>query len=246
MGRHKWHIVLGFSLILMSAAGYVVQIQLFHREQETFFYMLQDLAFLPIQVSLVSLVLNEVMLLREKNAVRHKMNMVIGAFFSEAGNEMLAFLSKRDTHQNNLCKIACVSANWTDKDFQNAYTLLARHEFALDFSPSDLAALKEMVIRHRPCLMSLLSNPNLLEHETFTDLLWATSHLAEELSYRDDLYALPESDYTHLKMDAARAYGLLVSEWLQYVRHLRVAYPYIFSLLVRTNPYAPTSSVIVK
>jgi len=31
-------------------------------------------------------------------------------------------------------------------------------------------------------LLGLLGNPNLLEHDSFTDLLWAVFHLMEELS----------------------------------------------------------------
>jgi len=42
--------------------------------------------------------------------------------------------------------------------------------------------------------------------------------------------------------DVRRAYGLLASEWLSYMKHLRDNYPYLFSLAMRTNPFDPQAS----
>ena len=50
-------------------------------------------------------------------------------------------------------------------------------------------------------MLSLLENPNLLEHDSFTDLLLAIFHLSEELAARDTLVGLPQSDYEHLAGD---------------------------------------------
>jgi hypothetical protein len=90
-------------------------------------------------------------------------------------------------------------------------------------------------------LLSLLGNPNLLEHEAFTELLWAVFHLAEELGNRRDVSSLPQSDYDHLIGDIKRVYVLLGAEWLSYMRHLQENYPYLFSLAVRTNPFNPAA-----
>ncbi len=89
-------------------------------------------------------------------------------------------------------------------------------------------------------------NPNILEHETFTDLLWAVFHLAEELENRVDVKNLSDTDYSHISGDMKRAYILLVSQWLNYMKHLKSAYPYLFSLAVRINPFDPDASPIVK
>ena len=71
----------------------------------------------------------------------------------------------------------------------------------------------------------------------FTDLLWAVTHLTEELSHRKDLKTLPNADYEHLSGDIKRAYIMLITEWLAYMKHLKESYPYLFSLAVRTNPF---------
>lgn len=66
----------------------------------------------------------------------------------------------------------------------------------------------------RSFLLGLLTNQNLLEHEEFTDLLWATFHLLEELTYRHDFSRLPKSDLDHLVGDLNRVYALLICRLL--------------------------------
>jgi hypothetical protein len=34
-----------------------------------------------------------------------------------------------------------------------------------------------------------------------------------------------------------RAYSELLREWIAHMKHLKTAYPYLFSLAVRTNPF---------
>jgi hypothetical protein len=98
-------------------------------------------------------------------------------------------------------------------------------------------------VNKRKFLLALLENPNLLEHETFTELLRAVFHLMDELDHREDLTQLPRADYLHLSSDTARAYGLLIQEWLKYMQHLMNNYPYLFSLALRMNPFDPEARV---
>ena len=109
----------------------------------------------------------------------------------------------------------------------------------------ELAELRSFLTERRAFLLNLLSNPNLLEHGSFTNLLWAVFHLADELSHRDDLDALPEADLAHLAGDMRRAYGMLLMQWLAYMGHLKQAYPYLFSLAVRTSPFDREAQVVV-
>jgi hypothetical protein len=106
--------------------------------------------------------------------------------------------------------------------------------------------LKAHLTGKRDLIVLLLANPNLMEHERFTDLLWAVSHLAEELAARPSLADLPPKDAEHLAGDVKRVYERLVGEWLRYCRHLQHAYPYIFSLMARTHPLQDAPSATVK
>ena len=50
----------------------------------------------------------------------------------------------------------------------------------------------------------------------------------------------------HLVGDIKRLYSLLICEWLDYMRHLKDHYPYLFSLAIRTNPFDEKASIAVK
>ena len=111
------------------------------------------------------------------------------------------------------------------------------------FPPVD--RLKAFLAEKRMFLLTLLENPNLLEHDRFTDLLWAVTHLDEELEARTSFIGLPDKDLEHLAVDIQRMYDHLASEWLDYVQHLKSRYPYLFSLVLRTHPFQEQQSPII-
>lgn len=91
----------------------------------------------------------------------------------------------------------------------------------------------------------MLENPNLLEHDSFTNTLWAVFYLAEELSKRGNFDRLPQTDLEHLAKDVKRSYQNLIGEWIDYIEHLKESYPYLFSLAIRTNPFDKSASVVI-
>ena len=239
-------LALGALLIALSLGIYALQIRLFHAERDTFFYLFQDLAFVPIQVLLVTVIVDQVLRLREKMAMLNKLNMVIGVFFSEVGNRLLRSFSGFDRDFDQFRQGLIVTKDWTDQNFRQAAQAVRAYEHRPDHSRGDLNELKAFLSSKRDFLLRLLENQNLLEHESFTDLLWAVFHLTEELDARDDLARLTRSDGEHIAGDIRRASVLLVAEWLAYMKHLKNEYPYLFSLALRTSPFDPDASVTVK
>jgi hypothetical protein len=144
-----------------------------------------------------------------------------------------------DPDAKEISSMLKVTANWTEKDFAAVSEKLKGYTYEVRPSKEDITRLKEYSEGKRGLLLRLLENPNLLEHDSFTDTLWAVVHLSEELSHRKDVSALPASDVEHLAGDMKRAYSRLVAEWLDYMEHLRGKYPYLFSLAIRTNPFNP-------
>jgi hypothetical protein len=245
MKSSKWYLWLTLLLVAISVGFYALQLAVFRNPHDTFFYMLQDLAFVPVQVLLVTLILNDLMARREKKQLRQKMNMVIGSFFSEMGSDLIATLAGYDTGFAGLRQLLAPDASWTAGQFRAAQKQAAAIRHAIDSRQSDLAPLKDFLLAKRGFVLGLLENQNLLEHETFTDLLWAVTHLAEELQFRPKLSGLPDADHQHLSGDIKRAYSLLLVEWLAYADHLRQAYPFMYSLVVRHNPFNENDTVIL-
>jgi hypothetical protein len=183
---------------------------------------------------------------REKVARMRKLNMVIGVFFSEVGTRLIRVFSDSDPNFGEIQKGLIVTDKWTHQDFLSVSQHLRNFGYSIDISQTDLASLKDFLMRQRDFLVRLLENPILLDHEAFTDLLRAVFHLTEELVYRPDLQTLPGLDKAHIAGDMKRAYQLLVHQWLDYMEYLKANYPYLFSLAMRTNPFDRQASPIVK
>jgi len=157
--------------------------------------------------------------------------MVIGAFYSEVGLKLLNYFSCFDLNTENVKKELSDIGKWSDKDFRRVDQMLGKFKYSISCKYGNLEELRKFLSERRAFLLRLLENPNLLEHEKFTGLLWAVFHLTEELEYRDDLKNLPETDYRHIEGDIKRAYVVLISEYLDYIKHLKDSYPYLFSLI---------------
>jgi len=238
--------MLAIILMTIAAALYIIQIYLFHAQRDTFFYLFQDLAFVPIQVLLVTVIVDRFLRIREKTALLKKLNMVIGAFFSEVGTNMLRSCIEFDRDHPAISEKLIITPAWTDQQFAAAIEGIKTHQFHIDCAAGDLKGLKEFLVARRGFLLGLLENQNLLEHETFTELLWAVFHLMEELDSRKDVHTLSHPDGEHISGDIKRAYVILIKEWLAYMQHLKREYPYLFSLAVRTNPFDPKAFVEVR
>ena len=197
---------------------------------------LGNLAFLPVYVIFVTLMIEQIMRERERQTVMRKLNMVIGVFFSEVGNRLLKELSAYVVMCDDLRSKLQVTGQWKEDDFQHALDYLKSNEPRIDCSGCDKQQLKDFLISKRSFLVGLLENQNLLEHEQFTDLLWAVFHLVEELDARQSFDNMPKTDLDHINGDIKRAFGYLSREWVYYMKHLKLDYPYLFSLAVRLNP----------
>ena len=183
---------------------------------------------------------------REEVARQKKIDMVMGLFFSEMGNELLKHFIKFDPDTEALHKILRITPEWKAEDFDGAHKLLKKHRLSVNSLQGDISALLNYLQNKADLLLRLLENPIIEEHEDFTDLLQALFHLRDELLHRDNMFELFDSDRKHLETDIARVYSLLIYEWLRYIRYLKENYAYLFSLAVRINPFDPEASAIVK
>jgi len=244
--RISWTIKISVVLLGASALTYFVHYLIFRDVHHIFIYMIGDFGFLFLDVLLVVLLIERMLIQREKKMMIKKLNMVIGAFFSEVGLELLTLFSEFVEDAPHLEKELVIKPSWTRKDFLKAIEKTKRFSFRVKFERKDLILLREFLLSKREFLLRLLENPNLFEHESFTDLLWAVFHLTEELDFREDKLAqIPDSDYKHLGGDLKRVYSLLIQQWLLYTAHLQESYPFLFSLAQRVNPLNPRASVIV-
>jgi len=240
----RWKVTAAVGLVVLAAVLYGVELLLFRDPRSTLFYLVQDLAFLPVSVLVVAVIVSEVVEWRERESTLRKLNMVIGAFFSELGNDLLAVLTGFDPDLESLCAAACPAEGWARQEFAAARAKLDGRRWACRAERGDLEAVAQLLGRHRDFLLVLVENPSLLEHESFTELLWAVLHVGDELAARGGSGALDQADLDHLSGDIDRSYRMLVRQWLDSMEHLSEQYPYLYSLAARTSPLARAAAVV--
>jgi hypothetical protein len=244
----RWQVEIAVTLIVAAIVVYALRWLLFPSasfHKEMLRYLVDDVAFLFIQVLLVSILVDGLMQRRQRETMLDKLNMIIGAFFSECGTDILGRIAKLDAGLDAVRDDLLARMSWSPKDYERAKQDFRQHKPDIELSPADLVGLRVRLDEAKTYLLSLLGNQALLEHEAFTDLLWAVTHLAEELHVRGDFDALPATDRAHLVGDVKRAYTRLGVQWIDYLGHLQTQYPFLFSLAVRTNPLDPKASVTV-
>lgn len=245
MKRHNQNVLLSLLLVALSTGLYILQVTLFHSTRDTAFYLLQDMAFLPLQVAIVTIILGKIINTWNARERLKKINMAISAFFSEAGSEIMMQLTKLTADGSCLRSALGVSMSWSGTDFAKSLKVLKELDLAIGCGTEDFEALKTLLLDKRSFMLRMLENPNLLEHDTFTDMLLAVFHMTEEMIARHEFSCLPASDTAHLIIDIKRALKTLLIQWLGHMEHLHSDYPYLYSLEVRRNPFGENSSVIV-
>jgi voltage-gated potassium channel len=198
--------------------------------------------FLGVITNATDLLLNR----RAESVRRQRLNMVIGIFFSEVGTKLLSSISGFSSNLGEIRKEFIIDTDWNERDFLLAREKIKNIEHGVDIQKGDLEELKSLLLEKRSLMVSLMQNPTLMEQENFTELLRAVFHLIEELAYRNDVMESPDSDKNHLTGDIERMQNLLIDQWLDYIKHLRDDYPYLFSLAIRTNPFNEEASPIIK
>jgi len=177
---------------------------------------------------------------------KQRLNMLIGIFFTEVGNELLTIFIQFDPDIHAIRKDCVINEAWSTNEFNRLKKILQHYEYSISPKLIDLETVFKFLKDKGDLLVRQIENQDLIEHESFTELLWAIVHLRDELLSRKSFNNLPETDFAHLANDAKRAYSLLVRQWLYYLQHLKQHYPYLFSLALRTNPFCESPSAIVE
>lgn len=235
--KNRVYVVSIAVLLLFSLLVYAAQLLLFRDVRTTEFYFFQDLAFLPISIILVTYIIDQTVSRRQRRQTLEKMNYIVGVFYSELGKTLLSLLGDMHPGIDGLKQIFSSTDDWSGPALERVRARLLAYDHAVVFpGPDAVDRLRDVLRAKRSFMVGLLENPNLLEHETFTDLLMATFHLTEELTERGHTADIAPDDWQHIENDARRVYGYLVMDWLRYLTHLHKNYPYLFKFAAATNP----------
>jgi len=228
-------------MVLLSIIFYVVHFLIFRDSHHIFMFLLSDIAFVFIEVLLVTIIIHNILSEWEKQNRLKNLNMVIETFFSEFGKHLLVYLSNFDENIDKIHNLLIIKNQSNDLDFKKAFQGVKGYHANININKIDLFKLSSFLTNKRGFLINLLQNPNLLEHETFTETLMSIFHIVEELSARN-LNNLSREDIEHANKDIERAYIHLIFQWVSYMKYTKNNYPYLFVFAMKTNPFDEKAS----
>ena len=240
MGKLRDNLFLVIILMGSSAIIYLIQNAIFHEPAQTAFYIFQDMAFVPVQALIATLVIDGFLKIQEKQRKIKKINVIISTFFVDTGVNIMMALSGFNENHNEACEII-KSKDFIDNKGRNVKKVLDTFQYNFYANPDKLEELSTTMDKNKDFLLNLLNNTNLLEHESFTDMLWAVFHVGDELKTRVDLSGLSKAEIDHISEDMRRAYAAMVIEWFSYIIYLKKEYPFLYAIAIRKNPFYSTT-----
>ncbi len=175
MKKNRMLLLVCLALVAVSVTLYLLQVLIFRDPRTTEFYIFQDFAFLPISIAVATLAVNALMADREKRDKIAHTSMLRSQFFTGVGVPMLRVLSDCCKFEGGLPvlseKEASPKARALAKDKIEALSLSVH----LDKTAYD--RVRSLLEQSRTELLILGSNPDLMEAECFTQLLWGIFHL---------------------------------------------------------------------
>lgn len=116
----SWRLSISLVLIAASALTYGLHFLIFRDLLHIFLYLIGDIAFMFINVLVVTLVIEQILARREKRALMKKLNMVIGTFFSDIGLELTKKFAVFVENADQIGRQLEFNARWQKKDFAQA------------------------------------------------------------------------------------------------------------------------------
>lgn len=230
----KHNIILGLSLIAASLILHSLHYVIFHDMHHIMIFLFADIAFIPLEVLLVSLIIERLIKKSEEEKILKKMHMLVGLFYQKFGDDLLTDFVKASDFEKSID--AKMTYHWKKKQFTDLRKNIGGLKHTLDMERVDLVKTFDLLKENEPLMINLISNPSLQENDLFSDLLLSTFHLYDELRTRD-LNALTQKDFDHMKFDCERVYKSLSVQWVDYMQHLQEVYPYLFLTAAKQNPY---------
>lgn len=227
MKNLKYYLVVSIILIVLSLIMFFIHYEIFGQLENTIYYSVMNLCFIPINILAVTVLFDKLTERRRYNERLSKLNMLVGIFFSDMGYKLLNIIALGD---ENIKK-----EKLDFNDLKACGNWLKEYDHNIKFEKIDYEELKNLVVENRGILASLISNENILEHETFSDLLIALVHLRDEIvlvRYKE----LTKDDSKHIKGDVVRVYKALTVQWTSYLQHLKEFYPYQYNSYIKINP----------
>lgn len=216
-------------LCIASVVIYVIQLLVFKDPNTTGFYILQDLAFLPISIAVATVVVGEYLEQKDKKERQEKTQMLCSGFFSEMGNELLQVIFPICLEKENIKNLFETSEIKDDKSFDAMREKLKVVPMHVELDGKSYDQVNKIICERRDVLLILSSNPLLLDHADFTKLIWGLFHLTDEFRLRGNYETLKKADLAHIEEDFSEILRYLLINWARNRVYTRKNFPNYYS-----------------
>lgn len=187
---------------LISVCIYGLQILLFHDLRNTEFYILQDLAFIPISIAITTVVVGNIMDSRSKKEAAEKAGMLRSVFFSDIGRTLIAKL-------NSISESSIVTCLEEDATIQEKQDRIRSCSVKVDADGKTYEYIRSFLNDKKHDLITLSGNNDLMDQDDFTQMLGGIFHLLDEFELRGSFDELNTEDISHMNDDFAKVLVLL-------------------------------------
>lgn len=224
-------------LLCASALLYAIHYLIFRDLHHLAIFGLHELAFVPLEVILVTLGLDQLVEKTHREEARSKVSIIETLYFNESGGTMLRYLTSFDPDAARLRELLQVTEDWHSSDFRQAIRQLKSYPFLLDLERIDFFGLHYHLSQRHEYYRSMLENPALTQSEAFTEMIMKIYLLWEELDGRTNLYQLPEKDRSYLAELLHEIYRELTEYWLDNVYNHSIHNRFRLHRAIESNPF---------
>ena len=116
--ERSWKIRFAIIMFVLAVVIFLARYLIFGDGEEIIAYLWKHIGFIPIDILIVAFLLEGIMGKKEHEAILEKIDMLMGTFFSELGNDLIRELSKVNANKINTENLKDIK-NWNDKDYDN-------------------------------------------------------------------------------------------------------------------------------
>ncbi len=224
-------------LVICSLITYALHYLIFRDFHHIAIFFVHDLAFLPLEVILVSLGLDRLIESTHENEVKSKMSIIETLFFNESGSHILRYLIRFDPNAERLSAMLDLNMEWRSSQYAAAERQLKLYPFELDTEKLDFYGIHYHLNERMDFYRNILENPAMTQSNQFTEMVMNIYLLGEELEDRTDLYDLSAEDRRFLGDLVRQIYRELTEYWLDNAYNHSLHNKHRLHRLVATNPF---------
>ncbi|MEW5914431.1 MAG: hypothetical protein AB1814_17890 [Thermodesulfobacteriota bacterium] len=195
-----------------------------------YFYL--HLSFLPIHALVLGLILEELIVHREKQQRHHRLNMFLGVFFRQMGIDIMLNMLLLAENRDELEQVMLVDKGWKARHFRRARLQVGAMRLNMRPDRGQIKILFNLLAQREQEIITLTRNPMMLEFEALYRCLLSLFHLIEVTHYQGQVMSLSDNVIQHLAADIGKTLALLASLWLSYLEHLKGEHPVLFGFQV--------------